>query len=100
MNELPKTCVHCGDNLSQERLEGLRVLEASPDNYFCFSCATKNIRPVKGLYSGYSGISPLILAKDVGNTNGLVKNESINVDNDEDKPDDELSEFAIIDTNE
>lgn len=57
-------CHICGAIISEERLEGLRVLGTNPQFYSCLVHANNNY--IKAVWLGESGNSPLVLADSVG----------------------------------
>ncbi len=59
-------CVLCGEDISQERIEGLKVLGIYPNNFTCIPCASATIKPYKALFIDNSGVSPMILADSLG----------------------------------
>jgi len=62
-NAIP-SCRVCGERLSNERVEGLLVLETPPALWVCVKCS--DVRPVKGVWSGEVGTSGLIVASGLG----------------------------------
>lgn len=64
-------CKLCSAELSQDRIEALQVLETNPLFYYCIGCANHQIGKVKGIFFGYSGISPLVRCDGVGNQDGI-----------------------------
>lgn len=71
MNNMNK-CYICNQPISDERLEGLRILGANPLMWTCLSHASNHY--VKGVYTQESGTSPLIIADGIGDSRIIREN--------------------------
>lgn len=64
-------CIKCGEPISDDRLEGLAVLNVPPEEMTCLICAPNDF--IKAIYSGESGSSPLIFADFVSDKDGIKR---------------------------
>jgi transposase len=66
------SCIICGSIIEGERLNALiNVLNLSPEQWKCKVCAETDTRKVKGLYTGFSGASDMILTDSLGSHTGI-----------------------------
>ena len=66
------TCIYCGTTLQYDRIQALMILGKDPSQFSCLSCAVKMDKPIRGIYTGPSGSSQLILTDKIGAENGPV----------------------------
>lgn len=71
---LHNKCILCGNVIDGERLKVLfDILNLTPDKFKCIECAKVNDVPkTKGIYTGFSGASPMIFADKVGQQTGVA----------------------------
>lgn len=67
-------CSICQQLISQERFDALQILNINPLFFTCFNCSLATIKPIKGIYTSFSGASPMILVDDIGEE-GICKEE-------------------------
>lgn len=65
-------CYLCNSIISDERLEGLKVLGANPFMWTCLNCASNH--RVSGLYAAESGSSPLLIVDSLGDSRIIREN--------------------------
>ena len=68
-------CVECGKEIGPERLEGLQYLGITDTHAMtCLECAEHSVTKVKGIWTGESGASPLMLVNKVSDKDGIDRN--------------------------
>lgn len=78
-------CLNCGATIPPERLEAIKTFNL---NCWCFSCADKNTRPIKGIYSGETGTSQIVFTDKISMQSGIYRERFI-------EPDDEENTFDL-----
>ena len=65
-------CNICGNVIEGDRLNVLlNVLNLPPSDWKCIGCANATDQKVKGIYTGFSGASNMILTNSIGRETGL-----------------------------
>lgn len=65
----------CGKKIPEDRLEALAVLNKQPHEYTCIGDAPNLM--VKGVFSGETGSSQLIITDHLGESYGISKDNKI-----------------------
>lgn len=85
-------CYICAGDIPQERVDFLKESFGQSCDFQCVECASKTVRPYKGLFFGSSGAPELRIVRDVSQTSGIHKVEEFvrEVDSDIDIGEDTL----------
>lgn len=72
-------CYICFGEISKERREGLQVLGTNPRVWTCLGCAPINFK--KGIFLGTSGVAPMVVCDDLGDSRIVRENTDYPQDN-------------------
>jgi len=80
-------CIICQNLLSEDRVNGLRLLGKLENEFICYNCSIQYTHPIKMIFSGTHNVSGQIFVDSLSQKSGIEREpeNDLEVDNDEDK---------------